>query len=367
MSDIIVHTIDSRDNVMLEAMQNTSGLDNNQIMREIVTAVNRISQMLLSRGINYADLKSVLTPQSDRQEIVLFFDTTRIDEGWYGLPIQERLLPLLNPAGSHSFLLGDLLGQDEQQSWIYNQFVEHLQSINTPIRYLHSNQFFCVYINNCSAQTIRNINQGFSSYLPYIGYSDVTYASQFKTYLSTCLTSRYIKFRNKIIQPHEDDLPGDTNQNTLGYPFEEAKLTCHSVPSMYFDLLLSFKIERPVMEGFEIDQIYSLNAVSSNPTDVSNCIIEIDENKLEYLKREKTGTLKLLGVLGQPKATLENLIRAKLRSNYLYNLRFRSDYSVTMFNMLLELQAIDTGLPVRVVVSFAYEQERNAIRLITLY
>lgn len=297
----------------------------------------------------------------------MLFDTTRIDDGWYGLPIQKRLLPLLNPSGSHSILLGDLLGPNEQQPWIHNQLVKQLKPSERPLKYLHSSQFYCVYINNCSAELVKTLNQGLSTYLPYVGYSDVTYASQFKTYLSTCLTNGYIKFRDKVIQPHEDDLPENTNQNTLGYPFEKAGLYCRSVPSMYFELLLSYKIERPVVDGFELDQVHSLNAVSSNPTNIANCIIEFDERKLEYLRMAKTGTLKRLGVLGQPKAMLEDLIRAKLHSNYLYNLRFRPDYSVSMFNILLELEALDTGLPIRVVVSFAYEQEKNTIRLVTLY
>jgi len=367
MADTVVHTIEARGNVMLEVLQDYFKLDDEQLRREIVTAVEYTTAALLKRGVKYRDLRAVLTPQTDRHEIALLFDTLRIDEGWYGLPVQQHLLPLLAPTGSHSILLGDLLGSNEQQPWIRSQLITHLRPSGAQFQFRHSTQFYCVYINNCSADVVRILNEGFCSFAPYVGYAEVTYSSLFKTYLSLGLANGYIKLQNTIIQPHEDDLPDDANQNTLGYPFEEEGLQCRSIPDMYFGLLLSYKIERPIFTGFESDQVLTLNAVSSLPRDIANCAIEINENKLEYLNVAKSGTLKRLGILGQPKATLEDLIRAKLRSNYLYNLHFRPDCSVATFNILLELKAVDTGFPVRVVAAFAYEQEINAIRLVTLY
>jgi len=367
MTDTVVHTIDARGNVLLEVMQGYFGLSSEQMRREIVAAVDYVTEALQLRGIRYADLRAALTPQSDRQEVALFFDTLRIDDSWYGLQVQRRLLPLLNPKGSHSVLVGDLLGSGQQQHWIREQLLRNVHPGKSELVYQHSTQFYCVYLNNCSAEMVRALHEGLSEYPPYVGYADVTYASSFKTYLSLGLTNGYIKFRGTIIQPHEEDLPDDTNQNTLGYPFEKFGLRSRSISDMYYGLLLSYKIERPVVAGFVNDQLHALNAVTSNPIDVADCEIEIEDRKLEYLYAEKTGTMRRLGILGQPKGVLESLIRAKLRSNYLYNMRFRPDYSVATFNILLELEAVDTGSPVRVVSSFAYEQDRNAIRLVTLF
>lgn len=351
---------------MLEVMRDYFGLDDEHMRREIVAAAEYTTAALLERGVKYSELRAALTPQTNRYEIALLFDTLRIDEGWYGLPVQQRLLPLLKPTGSHSVLLGDLLGSNEQQPWIRSELTAHLTLGGSPFRFRHSTQFYCVYINNCSADMVRTLHEGFCSFTPYAGYADISYSSTFKTYLSLGLANGYIKHRDVIVQSHEDDLPGGANQNTLGYPFEDAGLKCRSIPDMYFGLLLSYKIERPVFAGFESDQVLVLNAVSSNPVDIANCVIEIDERKLEYLNKEKSGTLKRLGILGQPKAALEDLVRAKLRSNYLYDLHFRADCSVATFNILLELESVSTGLPVRVVATFAYEQARNSIRLVTL-
>jgi hypothetical protein len=365
--DIVVHTIDSRGNTMLEVMQGYFGLTSEEMRREILSAVQNLTNSLQARGIKYADLRATLTPQADKKEIALLFDTTKINSAWYGLPIHTHLLSLLTTSGSHSILLGDLIGDNHQQSWIRQQLLAQLSPSATQFTYQHSTQFYCIYMNNCSDEMVRNLHSGFNEYAPYIGYIDVTYSSIFKTYLSMGLVGSYIKFRQYIIQGHEEDLPEDTNQNTAGFPFEEFDFRCKSVSSTYYDLLLSYKIERPVFEGFEGDQIHSLNAVTSNPIDIAKSVVEIDDRKLEYLYTKKTGTIKRLGILGQPKAVLEDLIREKLRSNYLYNMIFRPNYSVATFNILLELEAIDTGDPVRVVASFAFEEERNAIRLVTLF
>lgn len=50
MADIVVHTIDSRGNVMLEVMQNYFGLNSDQLRREIVAAVDQTAHMLVHVG-----------------------------------------------------------------------------------------------------------------------------------------------------------------------------------------------------------------------------------------------------------------------------------------------------------------------------
>lgn len=371
MPDITVHTVDARGNVLLDVMQDYFGLDSEQVRHTIVDAVNHVTAALRARGVEYDALRNALTPQLDRREVALFFDTTLIESGWYGRDVQAELIPLLNLDSAHSVLLGDLLGDllgaNENQLWIRSQMESRLTGGAAPMNFCHSTQFYCVYVNNCSDEMVRTIERGLASYHAYVGCADVTYASPFKTYLSGCLTNGYLKWRRTIVQAHEDDLSDDVNQNTLGYPFEEFSYTCRSIGGMYFGLLLSYKIERPVLAGFERDQLHSLSAVSSRPSDISNCVLELDERKYEYLSKEKTGTLQRLGLLGQPKGTLEAMMKAKLRSNYLYSMRFRENYSVSTFNILLELEAIDTGQPVRALASFAYEPDRNVMRLVTFY
>lgn len=111
----------------------------------------------------------------------------------------------------------------------------------------------------------------------------------------------------------------------------------------------------------------SLAAVSIDPVDIASCTIELDEAKLQYLMREKTGSLKRAGLLGAAAAAVEEIIRSKLRSHYLYNLQYRPGYQFAGFNLLLQFDAIDSGEPIRMTAAFAYECARRAIRLVTMY
>jgi hypothetical protein len=363
--DVIVYTVDSREHLLLGILEDDFGVAGAAMRREIVEGVKETKRLLELKRVKYSDLRACLTPQSDKLELALFANS-RIAGSWYGPPIHQVLLPLLRKSGPHSVLHGDLLYEEEAGGRIWHILGEEVLCPR-PVQVGYLIEIYCVYVNNCSPRLATEIVRAFETQPWFIGYADVTFASPLKTYLSGCVGEGYITHRNTVIQAHADDAPEQSDENTLGYPFEEAGFTCRSIASLYFELFLSYKIERPVLRGFERDQVHALNAVTDSPGDIANCTIDLPDDKFEYLRRAKTGTLRRLGVLEQPKATLETLVRAKLRSNYLYNLHFRPDFSVSTFNIMLELQSVDDGERVRTVASFAYEAERNVIRLVTLY
>jgi hypothetical protein len=362
--DIVVHTLEARDNFLLQFMQDRFNLTDAAVGHLIVDALTRTTDALAVRGVEYAALQAALTPSADQTEVALIFDIERISNNWYGREVFGAFLPLLGHGGSHSILHGDIIEPHGQAvSWLSI----HLRPSRRYTDSLRKTALCCIYLNNCSPAAVSRLHDGLGAYPPYLGYVDMTHGSTFKTLLSLTLSKACVQHRGVVIQPHEDDLPADANQNTLSYPFEKAGFACRSIPEMYFGLLLSYKIERPVLDGDERDQVMSLAAVSSEPVDIADCAVEIDDRKFQYLVEQKTGSLKRIGILGEPKVTLETLIRRKLRSQYLYRLRFRPDHQFVGFNLMLELEAIDTGDPVRVVAAFAYENERRAIRLITLF
>jgi hypothetical protein len=99
---------------------------------------------------------------------------------------------------------------------------------------------------------------------------------------------------------HGDEEDGDDTDdvNILGYPFEDFGFTIRSLRETPYDVLLSYKIERPVFTGLEYDTEFSLNTVSPTPLPLTECLIEIDERKFGYLAREKTESLRRIGLLG---------------------------------------------------------------------
>jgi hypothetical protein len=58
-------------------------------------------------GIAYEDLRRVLVPSRNRHDRALVFNYTKFNTSMYGQDVVHRLLPLLRPNSSHSFLFGD--------------------------------------------------------------------------------------------------------------------------------------------------------------------------------------------------------------------------------------------------------------------
>jgi hypothetical protein len=232
-----------------------------------------------------------------------------------------------------------------------------------------SNQIFCVYLNNVSTHLRHTLHDTLKYYRPYIGYADTTYASQFKAYLSQTLVPAYLKYGRIVPQSHPDDEPPPANENMLGYQFEDANLTCRSVGSSYYGVFLSYKIECPVLPGNDADTHFSMNVISDTDTaaDLESYKLDIDKTKFDYLKDAKTGTLRRLGVLGSPRTTLEQLIHAKLRSNYIYSLAYSDQFAVGKFNIVLELGPLDGGEPLRTLAALEHIPATRRIRLITLF
>jgi hypothetical protein len=200
-----------------------------------------------------------------------------------------------------------------------------------------------------------------------MGYADTTFGSQFKAYLSHTVVSAYLKHDRIILQRHLDDEPPPSGENTLGYRFHDAGLICRSVGDSYYGVFLSYKIERPVLPRDETDMHFSATAIADAPADPASYELEIDKAKFDYLKDAKTGTLRRLGVLGSPKASLEQLIHAKLTSNYIYSLAYSDQFAVAKFNIVLELGPLGGGEPVRTLAAFELIPSTRRIRLITLF
>ena len=362
-----IHTLDARGNILLALLERGFDVRDAAMRRFIWQTADELSRLLSSKGVEYARLKSALVPQPNKQEIALFFDSCLAESGAYGLHVHRRLIPLLDRRSSHSTCLGDLVGGPGQQAWILGLLDIHLEPSGNPLALRTSNQVYCVYINNVTGRFRETLHQTLRSYPPYLGYADMTLTSHLKTYLSMTLIPGYLQHKGVIIQGHPDEVPAEKDENERGYPFEDAGFVCRSVPTAYYCLLLSYKIECRVLPGNEDDAVFSLNVMADSPDDPSTFEVEIDNAKFDYLQSEKSGTLGRLGVRGAPKASLEALIQGKLQSNYIYNMAFSEDFGVAKFNMMLELEPIDGGDPVRTVAALEYRQEERRLRLITMY
>ncbi|PJZ51216.1 hypothetical protein [Leptospira adleri] len=367
IKSISIHTLDARDYLFLPALVDHYSIGNSGLQNLVESGLEQLVDLLASRGIRYEDLRSSLTPKPDRKEMVLFFDRMQIESSWYGFPIHSQILSFLDSKSSHSILVGDLIAEDDAEIKIQQAFYNALIPSGNPFQLIETRQIYCVYINNLSSTGPDRLHRSLSNYKPYVGYADMTFSSLLKTFLSTTLLNRYLKFQKFILQPHSEAAAIITDENISGYNFSDYDLVCYSVPGDHYGVFLSYKIERPVLEGDEIDTFIAINTVSDDPHDISSFNIIIDDAKYNYLLNNKSGSLKKLNISNNDKDYLRNIILRKIKSNYIYNLKYNREYQVTQFDILMETDRTKQEMPTRFLAAFEYAPHLKALRLITLY
>jgi hypothetical protein len=79
-------------------------------------------------------------------------------------------------------------------------------------------------------------------------------------------------------------------------PFEEYGYDCISLRSDLEGVLLSYKIESPVFDGFEADREMSINAVNASPSTLDGFDVQVEDAKLAYIKGAKAGSMHHAGL-----------------------------------------------------------------------
>ncbi|EGR0693992.1 hypothetical protein ACN930_004707 [Vibrio parahaemolyticus] len=361
-----IYTLNARDHILLELMKDIFGLDSVIVNSEINKMFSHLVNMLKSKGINYQELRNSLTPSTEKEEIILVFDTTKVEGNWYGYDVFDRLLPLFDRRSSHSILVGDYVDHGGKLDQ-YRMRDELLKVISDPerVHYQHGSQYFMVYVNNLSKNMISCFNSELKSYEAYTGYINVTTSSFMKTYASFTLVKSFIKHKSMVILGHEADLDDNENVNVLGYPFKENNYTVRSINDDYDGIFLTYKIERPVVGNYARDTDFSINAISTTVIPIDELVIEIEEGKLNYLREFKTGRMKKSELIEFKKEELEFLIKERLLHNYFYNLTYLEEHNVSKLNVLIE-KGTSKGDVIRIMVSLQYQPQLKKLRLITM-
>jgi hypothetical protein len=351
---------------MLEVMRDYFSLTPEHMFHQIQGMRHSAEEVLKNKGINYDLLKPALVPSQTRREIALVFDTMSIDVSWYGLEVMSHVIPLFERESTFSVLVGDYLTQPGQEEQLFYAF-EKAVVPRRDITFRHPTQFFVVYINHLTDAMVKRFDEGLREYHAYVGLADMTYTSAFKIYLSTMLINSFLKHRNIVIQGHEPDRDPDEDVNMCGYPFEENGYLCRSISDDLMGVLLSYKIERPVFPGFEVDTEFALNAVSVTPMPLEDFEIEVAAAKLKYLKTHKAGSIKRAGLQAITIAQLAALVQEKISASYIYNLRLDQTHNTTKFNIIVELPPERSRPATRLLAALEYEPDRKTLRLITLF
>lgn len=363
-----MYILDTRENIFLNLLKQTFNTDFKDMYETINGLHNEFIDILKKKSIQYNSLKNVLIPQNSKKEILLVFDRRLVEGMDYGYKIMEEIISKLDHKSKNSFLIGDFINIIGNE-WILRKLInEHIQLGCWDTFF--SSQYFFIYINNLSNNQFNNFALNEYSDCGYIGFVDMTYSSRLKDYCSFILGSNFIKMGNEIVMSHEDDRSIDENVNLEGFPFEKYGFVIKSIPEYLYSLFLNYKIERNIVGQDKNDIAYSLNAISKNIGNLSSFNVLLEAKKFEYLKKEKTGTLKRLDALQLSCREFELFLQEKIWSNYIFNLSYEPNHNTCKFNTLLECRTSDDSQQTvihKVQVSLEYKYDERLLRVITLY
>ncbi len=367
-----IHTLNARDNIIFQLISDYFNLNSVQIFSEISGMFNGFNEILISKKIKYEKLKYALIPrrEDDKKEILLIFDSQKIENCWYGYHIFKQIIKLLDKKSVNSFLAGDYIDTINDQCFLKKILISNLNRKQNIIHsYKHSSQYYLVFINNVSKKVCTDFKNGLENFDSFVDIIDVTYTSFLKTYISTILPSIFVKCGSTIIMEHPDDVPNNENENTIGYPFEENGFEIKSLQSSYYDIFLSYKIQRQTLDyNFIDDDIkFSINAISQDIKKNGEFNIIVESKKLEYLNNNKNGIMKRLNFLNIKPDKMKSLIKEKLSNNHIFNLEINQ--KTCKFNVLLEFDnPNNTNFNnYKVLAALEYNARNSTLRLITLY
>ncbi len=363
-----IHTLNARGNLLLPVMKQHFSWTDARTFHEIQRFHQDCIQILKSKKINYADLRTALTPQQAKHEAAFLFDEKRCASQFIpGVEVADALFKLLDHKTTHSILGGELCDDRDE---LARPLLAEASVIAKDLNFQHPCFCFVLYVNNLSQDALNRIHEGLKQHPAYLGYVPCTFSSVAKTFVSMGLVNLAIKHKDVVILGHEDDRDNSENYNLHLHDYEASGFKVRSFQSMYFQTFLSYKPEQMLLEETDDDLEMAIRAMSKTvaPLELGKLSVVIEENKFDnYLRTHKLGKLTNAGLHELSKADLEGAIRQKLRSSYIYNLDWRdeAEYQASLFNIMLEFQK-EGGYPERIVASLEYRAQEQALRLVTM-
>lgn len=367
----MIYTFNTKDYLLYPIIKGHFELSDDEIYNDIMIGYEILIERLTKKGIDYNALKGALIPnqEKDKYETCLIIDTSLMDTMFHGYDVFKKIIPSLDKRCTCSILHGDYINiinnQARSQLWLKAIMNKELVRCNKS-SFRSSDQYYIVYFNRLTGNQRWTIVENLLPYPWFTGFADLTYQSDFKTYLSAILSHAYVKCGKKIICAHPIDFPDEENENLIGYPFEENGYEVLSINEDSFGSFLNYKIES--MYPDENDVSFSFNALFPKFDSLENLKLEIEDKKWEeYLTDTQDGKGKLLESIGYSHTEKERFrkeVYKKICSNYIFNLE-KNEHGTLKFNTCIELQTIN-GNKRRTKVALRYIPEDGEIYVITV-
>lgn len=368
----MIYTFNAREILLYPVMKSAFGLSDEMVYKTIQEGFELLQKQLESKNIPYDSLKGALVPNQDKDrfETCFAFDSAQIDSDHYSYDVFEKLLPLLDRDSTYSILCGDYIDvlsdyHNDSHQWLHAKMNSVLVRCHNS-RYLHSGQYYLVYINRLTGSQRLKIVEGLYPYACFTGFADVTHSSHFKSYISNILPSVCIKIKNRIIVPHPVDYSDDSNVNVYGFPFESNGFQLSSINDDSYGAFLSYKIESELPDQDDVD--FSLNALFPKFDSFEKINLHIADDKWDkYLTNEEKGKGRIVESLGYTAAEKERFTKEVFKqicANYIYNLK-KNEYGDLMFSVCAELPTTNGHLR-KTTIALKYHPETGTMDAVTI-
>jgi hypothetical protein len=363
-----VFSIEARNNVSLKLTKSLLNLTPLQFQKEIKDEFNDFLSKLNQSGLDYNTFKYTLVPPKgkDKDDHVFVFDTSKIKNSSYGYEVFKNIIPCFKRKSKHNVLSGDLLDLSNGQH-IDKILTVMFDSLNVPKinekRYV--NRFYLVYINNISKTEINNIIKAMSEKNYFVGSCNMTYSSLFKSYISHCIGTIFVKNGENIIMGHEENIEDNSNVNILGYSFEDNKYNIVSIRGDYFGVFLTYKIGSDMIINQKVlnsDIEIISNTITGCSNNITKLNINLSDDKIKYLSESK----KIFDRISIKQTELNKIIKDKIKKSLIYNISFEAEqYNIIKFNIFIDF--IEMGVYKKIICSLGYSLLTNELNVITMY
>ncbi|ENZ5625263.1 hypothetical protein ACGWZA_000378 [Enterococcus hirae] len=351
-----IHTLGNQWNVFLEVIQEVASFSDEQMSKILLSQLHTLDEILNTNSIKYEELKSALIPPDAKKhfDFALIFDSSKIEDIWYGRPIYTILFDTLTTEhfekSKNSIFSGDLLYQEPG-------FIESIKNIENQLDIiLHPNQtdYFTIFISNLTQNQKKILDEAFKSEDFYVGAVNWTLKNDYLK-RSLLLPANTLKCRNILLFPSVEEGYISMLEEVIPDYFKIVY-----IPEHLYNSFLSYNYHSAV---YSVNKDYSLNILNPEHAEtISNFELIVEPLKFEkYLKIEKSHVISELSTAQEKQLTLEEFtsLVSKSISNNIFNIELNEH--VTKFNTILDTEEK------RLIFSFEYNKEKQIIRLLTAY
>lgn len=363
----LIYSIESRDNFMLSLMKDFFKLDGKEVSNEIRSYFAEFRKHFKPTNINYEDLKYALVPNKSRKEYLFAFDSAVIKDYAYGAYIFNKIIKGFDKSKAYNILSGDLLDFSNGK---YIKSILEMFFNELGVEYIDekrfTNRFYCIYINNLSDSDIEKLVDLSKKMNCFIGCADMTYSCPLKTYLTKSIGTRFIIYKDKIINGHEPDINEIRNYNMPGYDFEENGYNVISIQGNYFSVFMSYLISSDIVVWKEEKYKEIISNLITNQDKLSKIDFILLKDKIEYIESAKR-TMTRLGFEKSDHEKIYKLILEKMRDNMIHNIDFSllEEFGIVKFNIVFDYKS--QGVWRKFVCTLKYEPDNEILKLVTMY